>query len=125
MPALGEDPEPPDPPSVRMGPCHQQCPVFYFPAALMARQEQRDSPCQLHIAPSQGKEILAHPSIGTAQLGHWDTTAETQTRSSGATYNAVAPAERCRFQRDWVHSSLGNRARFTTDLSTFTLARSW
>lgn len=68
MPALGEDSEPPVPPSVRMGPGHQQRPVFYFPAALMARQEQNDSPCQLHLAPSQGEEIPVHPSIGTAQL---------------------------------------------------------
>lgn len=60
----------------------------YFSAAW---QEWSNSSCQLHLAPSQGEEIPTQSSIGTAQLRHGDTTAETQAGSAGAMSMAVVP----------------------------------
>lgn len=59
----------------------------------------------LTAPPSQGEEMPAHSSIGTAQLRHGDTTAETQAGSAAAMSMAIVP------------EGLGTAAAWLTGLS--------
>lgn len=59
----------------------------------------------LPAPPSQGEETPAHSSIGTAQLRHGDSTAETQAGSTAAVSMAMVP------------EGLGTAAAWLTGLS--------
>lgn len=70
-----------------MGPCHQQHQII----SLQHGRNGATLPASSTLLLSQGEEIQAHCSIGTAQLRHRDTTAETQAGSAGAMSTDVVP----------------------------------
>lgn len=89
------------------GPRPPAAPSLLFPCSSHAGMEQLSLPAPPRSFPRQGDPISPQHQHSTAQLRHGDTIAETQIGSAGATWNAVAPAERCQSQQDWVQQQPG------------------